>query len=288
MIMSAQNRVALVTGVSNGGTGYTTSVMLAQNGWKVYAGARHVQAVSQLQEYGVHVIPLDVTDESSMVSAVQSIEAKHGAVDALVNNAAYGEMGAVEEVTMDRIRKQFETNVFGLVRMIQLVLPGMRRQSRGRIINVSSMGGEFTTPFASFYHASKYAVESISDGLRMEVQPFGIDVVVVQPGGIRTGLATKTLEAIPTGEGSAYGVNLQAMRQVSFAVASMPQVMVTPEQVAAVIVEAIQADSPLTRYKITTADMHEVNQQRNVADRQRDAALVQQFGMTTSLKTESR
>ncbi|MDX2161238.1 MAG: SDR family NAD(P)-dependent oxidoreductase [bacterium] len=173
-----------------------------------------------------------------------------------------------------------QTNVFGLVRMCQLVLPEMRRKGWGRIINVSSMGGEMTIPFASFYHATKYAVESLSDGLRIEVQPFGIDVVVIQPGGINTPLGHQTVAAIPTEMGSAYAEALRGFRHVSNLAIQAAQMMVTPDQVAQVILEAIQADHPLTRYKVNTNDTRTVNQERDVTDRQRDAAFRQQFGLT--------
>jgi NAD(P)-dependent dehydrogenase (short-subunit alcohol dehydrogenase family) len=278
--MTVERKVALVTGVSAGGSGWATALQLAQAGWITYAGTRRPQAAADLQQQGITVLPLDVTDEASMQAAVRSIEAQHGKIDALVNNAAYGEMGPVEEVPLERIRRQFETNVFGLVRMCQLVLPGMRRQGWGRIINVSSMGGEFTTPFAGFYHATKYAVESVSDAVRMEVQPFGVDVVVVQPGGINTPLAFQTVEAIPTNETSAYRAYLQAFRVVSEAsMQMMDQIGVAPESVAKVIVSAIQADQPYTRYKIAPQDMEAVNSTRNTSDRERDAALRQQLGL---------
>lgn len=277
--MSVEKKVALVTGVSKGGSGMASALALVQAGWLTYAGARHVENVAQLREQGIRVIPLDVTDEQSMQSAVQQIEVEQGAVDALVNNAAYGEMGPVEEVSIERIRRQFETNVFGLVRMCQLVLPGMRRKGWGRIVNVSSMGGEFTTPFAGFYHATKYAVESLSDALRIEVEPFGIDVVVVQPGGINTPLGHQTIEAIPDGVGSAYAEALRGFRQVSDIAIQATDMMVTPQQVAHVILEAIQAEKPLTRSKVNANDMTQINQERNTVDRQRDATFRQQFNL---------
>jgi NAD(P)-dependent dehydrogenase (short-subunit alcohol dehydrogenase family) len=280
-MVSRPNRTALITGVSVGGSGYAAAAALAQAGWTTYAGSRRPETLESLGQQGIRVLRLDVTDEVSIQAAVSDIEAQHGAVDVLVNNAAYGEMGAVEEVPIARIRRQFETNVFGLVRMCQAVLPGMRRKGWGRIVNVSSMGGEFTTPFAGFYHASKYAVESLSDALRMEVQPFGIEVVVVQPGGINTPLAHQTVEAIPADPQSAYALQLHAFRQVSEGMRAMfDQLTVSPEQVTQVIVDAVEAVHPLTRYKVTLQDMQAVNQQRDTADRERDKTLRQQLGLT--------
>lgn len=279
--MSQVDKTALITGVSVGGSGFAAALALAQAGWTTYAGSRRPETLESLGQQGIRVLRLDVTDEGSIQAAVSGIEARHGAVDALVNNAAYGEMGAVEAVPMERIRRQFETNVFGLVRMCQAVLPGMRRKGWGRIVNVSSMGGEFTTPFAGFYHASKYAVESLSDALRMEVQPFGVEVVVVQPGGINTPLAHQTIAAIPTDPQSAYAPQLHAFRQVNEGMMAMfDQLTVSPEQVARVILDALQADHPLTRYKVTVQDMQAVNQARDAADRERDRTLRQQFGLT--------
>ncbi|MBL8165484.1 MAG: SDR family NAD(P)-dependent oxidoreductase [Anaerolineae bacterium] len=276
--MTNSNRIALITGVSVGGTGLATAVALSKAGWTVYAGARRPETLSDLE--GLHLLKLDVTDEASIQTAIQTIRAHGHSVDVLVNNAAYGEMGTVEEVPIARIRQQFETNVFGLVRMCQLVLPMMRQNGWGRIINVSSMGGEFTTPFAGFYHATKYAVESLSDALRIEVEQFGVDVVVVQPGGINTPLAQQTVDAIPSEENSPYAAQLSAFRQFSQQMSSMfDQIAVLPERVAEVIVSAIQADKPLTRYKVLVQDMSSVNFTRNAADRERDNGLRQQFGL---------
>src|SRR3954451_953959 len=136
-----------------------------------------------------------------MIAAVRAVESEHGAVDALVNNAGYGEYGAVEAVPMELARKEFDTNVFGLARLTQLVLPGMRAQRRGRIVNVSSMGGRFTFPGGGVYHASKYAVEAISDALRLEVGGFGIAVVLVDPGPVTTPWADGAVGSIETADG---------------------------------------------------------------------------------------
>jgi NAD(P)-dependent dehydrogenase (short-subunit alcohol dehydrogenase family) len=258
------------------------ALALAGKGWTTYATTRSTSETAELERHGIRVLHLDVTDEASIRAAFQIIDAEHEAVDVLINNAAYGQMGAVEEVPLDLVRRQFETNVFGLVRMSQMVLPGMRRKGWGRIINLSSMGGEFTTPFAGFYHATKYAVEAISNALRMEVEQFGIDVVVVQPGGINTPMAHRTTDSIATVAGSPYENDIAAFRTVSAAAMKMTEMMVTPQRVAEIILEAVQADKPLTRYKVTPADMTETNTQRDAADRQGDNALRQQLGMTTT------
>lgn len=278
--MSTRSKAALVTGVSEGGTGFATALALAQAGWATYAGTRHPEAVAHLSVSGAHVVPLDVTDEEQMQAVVERIESAHGFVATLVNNAAYGEMGPIETVPLNQVRRQFETNVFGAVRLCQHVMPGMRRAGFGRIINVSSMGGEFTTPFSGYYHASKYAIESISDALRMEAQPFGIDVVVIQPGGINTPLALKTADSIPTPMDDPYLDRLRIFRKTSEAMMTMlDQIAATPEQVAQVILNAITTEKPYTRYKVTVQPMEEVNAARNESDRAKDAALLQQLGL---------
>ena len=153
------------------------------------ATARRVEDLADLAAAGCRTLPLDVTDEASMRAAVDAIEAAHGRIDVLVNNAGYSQSGAVESVPLARTRAQFETNVFGPLRLTQLVLPGMRRRRAGRIVNVSSMGGRLVFPGGGVYHASKYAVEALSDALRYELRPFGIAVVLIEPGLIRTNFA---------------------------------------------------------------------------------------------------
>jgi NADP-dependent 3-hydroxy acid dehydrogenase YdfG len=182
------NKTVLITGCSTG-IGRSTAKRLAGNGWNVYATARRPESIADLAGPNCTTLQLDVTDEQSMVSAVEAVEGAEGAVDALINNAGYSQSGAVETVSPEAMRRQFETNVFGLVRMCQLVLPGMRRQRSGRIINLSSMGGKLTFPGGGMYHGTKHAVEAISDALRFEVAGFGIKVVLIEPGLITTEFA---------------------------------------------------------------------------------------------------
>src|SRR5215210_2644481 len=181
-------RTVLITGCSTG-IGRACAQRLARAGHTVYATARRVDSIEDLRAAGCRTLALDVTDEESMKAAVEAVEAEQGAVGALVNNAGYSQSGAIETVSLDDLRRQFETNVFGLVRMCQLVLPGMRAAGSGRIVNMSSMGGNFTFPGGGAYHATKYAVEAISDALRFEVRNFGIQVAVIEPGLIKTNFA---------------------------------------------------------------------------------------------------
>ncbi len=179
------NKVVLITGASSG-MGKSAANILNYQGYKVYAAARRVDQMKDLEENGILPISLDLTREDSMVEAINLILDKEGKIDILINNAGYGSYGSVEDVPLNEARRQFEVNLFGMARLTQLVLPTMRQQKHGRIVNISSMGGKIYTPMGAWYHATKHAVEGWSDCLRLELKPFGIDVVVVEPGGIKT------------------------------------------------------------------------------------------------------
>jgi NAD(P)-dependent dehydrogenase (short-subunit alcohol dehydrogenase family) len=202
----------------------------------------------------LHPAPLDVTDEDSMTSAVEEVEREEGAVGALVNNAGYSQSGAVEAVPMDKVRAQFETNVFGLVRMCQLVLPGMRRQGYGRIVNVSSMGGKLTFPGAGFYHATKHAVEAISDALRFEVEGFGVKVSVIEPGLIRTGFANAAVGSMDGPESGPYAGFDEAVAKATmenYERGPISRLAGEPGAVAEAIERALSAQNPRSRYAVT-------------------------------------
>src|ERR687891_1268971 len=192
----------LITGCSSG-IGEQTARRLAEHGHTVYATARRPETIAALAAAGCRTLALDVTDETSIGAAVDAVEAAEGAVGALVNNAGYSQSGALETLPMERIRVQFETNVFGLLRMCQLVLPGMRRAGRGRIVNLSSMGGKLVFPGGGAYHASKHAVEALSDALRFEVAGFGVHVSIIEPGLITTNFG-ETASAPVTDEHGPY------------------------------------------------------------------------------------
>lgn len=178
-------KVALITGASSG-MGKSTANILHKQGYTVYGAARRTDEMKDLQAKGMSVVSLDLINNESIVEAVNTILAKEGRIDVLINNAGYGSYGAVEDVSLEEARRQFEVNLFGMARLTQLVLPAMRKQKSGRIVNISSMGGKIYTPFGAWYHATKHAVEGWSDCLRLELKAFGIDVVVVEPGGIKT------------------------------------------------------------------------------------------------------
>jgi NAD(P)-dependent dehydrogenase (short-subunit alcohol dehydrogenase family) len=246
------SKAALITGCSSG-IGWATAERLSNVGWRVYATARNVERIAPLEESGCTLLPLDVTDEDSMTSAVEEVEREEGAVGALVNNAGYSQSGAVEAVPMDKVRAQFETNVFGLVRMCQLVLPGMRRQGYGRIVNVSSMGGKLTFPGAG-YHATKHAVEAISDALRFEVEGFGVMVSVVEPGLIRTGFANAAVGSMDGPESGPYAGFDEAVAKATmenYERGPISRLAGEPGAVAEAIERALSAQNPRSRYAVT-------------------------------------
>jgi len=237
----------LVTGASSG-IGEETAKGLLAAGYTVYAGARRVDRMEPLAKAGARLLALDVTDDGSMTAAVDKIVKETGRIDVLVNNAGYGSYGALEEVPLDEGRRQFDVNVFGLARLIQLVLPVMRAQRAGRIINVSSIGGRIGEPFGGWYHATKFAVEGLSDSLRMELHPFGIDVVVVQPGAIRTEWNRIAREGLMKYSGTgAYAAGARAHYKL-MAWGDQGSMPARPDVVAGTIVGAAQARRPKTRY----------------------------------------
>ena len=195
LTMPDTSQVVLITGCSTG-IGRATAERLGKAGHKVYATARRLDSIADLEGRGCRTLALDVTDDDSMRAAVAAVEEAEGRIDALVNNAGYSQSGAVESIEIDDVRRQFETNVFGLLRMCQLVLPGMRARRSGRILNMSSMGGKLTFPGGGVYHSTKYAVEALSDALRFEVAGFGVEVVLIEPGLIRTDFAETAVGAM--------------------------------------------------------------------------------------------
>ena len=269
--------IALVTGASSG-IGLHTARALARHGWTVYAVARRVERMAELEADGVRTFAMDVTDDASMSSGVQRILDEEGRIDLLVNNAGYGSCGALETVPIEEARAQFEVNIFGAARLTQLVLPAMRAQRSGRIVNISSIGGVMYEPLGSWYHATKFALEGLSDSLRVEIAPFGIDVVLIQPGPIRTewnSIARASL--VDSTAGTAYeGAGISAAR--TMAAADRPGRGALPEHVAQIILRAAQAERPRTRYPAGRGARTIILARRLLPDRAFDALLMRLYG----------
>jgi len=283
--MTAAAGSVLITGCSSG-IGQAAALALHEAGRTVVATARNPDTLSGLAGRGLRTLALDVTDESSMRAAVDAA----GPIDVLVNNAGYGLYGTVEQLPMAEIRRQFETNFFGLVRLTQLVLPGMRAAGGGRILNVSSMGGRATLPGGAFYHASKYAVEALSDALRMEVARFGIDVVLIEPGPVRTpwnDVAAGSVAASAAGSngnGNGNGADPYAGFKdavtAAFSTATdgpLARFSSSADDIAKVITRAVTARRPRTRYLINPVARTTVTLRRWLPDRAYDAVLRRQY-----------
>ena len=238
--------VAFVTGASVG-IGKAIVLHLLKDGWTVYGGARRIEKMADIEGRGAKILKLDVTDDNSIQEAVRTILDNEGRIDVLVNNAGYGSYGALEDVPVEEARRQFEVNLFGVARLNQLVLPTMRKQRRGYILNVSSMGGRIWMPIGGWYHATKHALEVYSDALRLEVKRFGVKVVVIQPGSIRTewgGISAENLKA--TLEGSAY----RKMATPYVKVLSNANMGSSPDVVARAVVRAVNSTHPRRRYAV--------------------------------------
>jgi len=249
MTSPATSPVALVTGGSSGIGESTARALLAQ-GFTVYAVARRVDKMAGLAAEGVHTFAMDVTDDASMTAGIARIIDEQGRIDVLVNNAGYGSYGAVEDVPIDEARRQFEVNVFGLARLVQLVTPHMRAQKSGRIINISSIGGKFYEPFGAWYHATKFAVEGFSDSLRMELRPFGIKVVLIEPGPIRTEWNEIARDSLLERSGDGPYAEWAHKAHDVMERFDEPSRASTPEEVADKIVKAATVSRPAARYPV--------------------------------------
>jgi len=283
--MAEVSKAVLITGCSSG-IGRATARRLASHGWTVYATARRLESIADLEAAGCRTLALDVTDEDSMAAAVATVEETHGAVGVLINNAGYSQSGAIETVPMEAVRRQFETNVFGLVRLTQLVLPKMRDQRWGKVVNLGSMGGKLVFPGGGFYHATKHALEAISDALRFEVRGFGIDVILLEPGLITTEFgeaAAASMADVEPAEaaGDPYAHFNATVGAVTKGAYDGPLRMLGagPERVAKVIEKAIGRRRAPTRVTITPSAKLTIPSRRLMPDRAWDALMRAQFPM---------
>jgi len=279
--VSEPSKAVLITGCSTG-IGRATALRLASSGWTVYATARRPEAIADLERAGARPLALDVTDEASMRRAVDTVEQAEGAVGVLVNNAGYSQSGAIETVPMEAVRRQFETNIFGLVRLTQLVLPKMRAQRWGRIVNLGSMGGRLSFPGGGHYHATKHALEALSDAMRFELRGFGIDVILLEPGLITTEFgeaASASMTGVTSFPDDPYAQFNAAVGAVTKGAYDGPMrhLGAGPERVAKVIERAIRRRRPPARIKITPSAKVTIAVRRLMSDRAWDAAMRRQF-----------
>jgi short-subunit dehydrogenase len=281
---SSTQKTVLITGAASG-IGRATAIAFAGKGYITYATDKDTINLKELENFGCRTKYLDVTIEEAMYTAVREIEQETGGIDILVNNAGFGQNGFIEELSINQIRRQFEVNVFGLVRMTQLVLPNMRQRKSGRIINVGSVGGEFTTPGASAYHASKWALESLNDGMRSELRQFGIEVVLIKPGGVYTNFMNTANKLYPEpmadGTYNEFREKFLTQSNAIFDPNNRTYGVLTPERVADVIVKSAERKRPKTRYKIgalakITPVIHSV-----LSDRAFDKFMLRQLKVTT-------
>lgn len=242
------NKVALVTGAS-AGIGRAAAELLLRTGWKVYCGARRVERMKDLEGMGGAPLFMDMEDEATIAAALARIMSDEGRLDALVNNAGFGAHGAVEDVPIAEARRQFEVNLFGLARLTQLALPAMRAQGGGRIVNISSIAGKISVPTGGWYHASKHALEAYSDALRLEVAQFGIKVVMVEPGPIRTEWDNTALVNLQKHSGAGLYAPMVERITARFR-AGYRKGAPGPEAVAKVILKAIENPCPAARYAV--------------------------------------
>ena len=283
--MAEPSKAVLITGCSSG-IGRATALRLVHSGWRVYATARRPEAIAELQDAGCRTLALDVTSEPSMSTAVEVVERAEGAVGVLINNAGYSQSGAIETVSIDAARRQFETNVFGLVRLTQLVLPKMRAQRWGKIVNVGSMGGRVTFPGGGYYHATKHALEAISDALRFELRGFGIDVILLEPGLITTdfgevaaaSMSENSSNATPDGDDpyAQFNATVGAVTKGAYD-GPMRRLGAGPERVAKAIEKALTRRRPPARITITPSAKLTIGTRRVLSDRAWDAAMRRQF-----------
>lgn len=278
--MTTNGKVALVTGASSG-IGEATAKELHELGYTVYGAARRTDRLQKLVAAGIKPLAMDVTDDGSMQAGVAEIIKDSGRIDVLVNAAGYGSYGAVEDVPLAEGRYQFEVNVFGAVRLIQLVLPHMRAQRSGRIINITSMGGKIHSPLGAWYHGTKFALEAISDCLRLETKPFGIDVVVIEPGGIRTEWGGIAAEKVRESSGTGPYAPQASAVATSLSSETNARRSSDPSVVADAVGKAATARRPRTRYAVGFGARPIILMRRVLPDRAFDSFIARASGVPT-------
>jgi NAD(P)-dependent dehydrogenase (short-subunit alcohol dehydrogenase family) len=264
-----REKIAVVTG-SSSGIGYETSLMLARNGFLTYATMRNVnksgniKSVAAKENLPIRITQLDVTDSVSINNAVKAVISETGRIDVLANIAGYSLNGAFEDLSMDELNEQYETNVFGLIRTTQAVLPTMRKQKSGIIVNISSIAGKFGGPGASAYVSTKFAVEGLSESIAYELEPFGIKVIIIEPGFIRTNFVNNVVVATKSKDpNSPY---TQTMQKIALASEKLTKNASSPELVAKVVLEAVTNENPDLRYLAGKDAKTWLDAKRNMSD----------------------
>lgn len=269
-------KVVLVTGASSG-IGEAAVELLLKNGYTVYAAARRTERMKGLKKKGAKLLKMDVTSEEDLINGVNQIIEEQGRIDTLVNNAGYGSYGAIEDVPLEEAKRQFDVNIFGLARLTQLVLPHMRKKKFGRIVNISSMGGKIYTPFGGWYHATKHALEGFSDCLRLEVEPFGIDVVVIEPGGIKTDWGIIAADNLLKTSGK--GAYRKSAKKGAIGMKEMysGDKLSDPEVIAKAIYQAVSTKKPKTRYAVGYMSAPSIFLRKILSDRMFDRIISSQM-----------
>ena len=275
--MAGQKQTALVTGASSG-MGKQIAKRLIEDGFQVYVAARHIEKMDDLAQLGAKPLRMDISKEEQIKAAVDTILAESGGVDVLVNNAGFGLYGPIEEVGINEARYQFEVNVFGPARLTQLLLPAMRKKGAGTIVNITSMGGKIYTLLGGWYHATKHALEGWSDCLRLELAPFGIRVVVIEPGLIETGFGDVAADGLLKRSGSgAYAELTQAVGKSTKAAYGHGR-GTDPAVIARIVSQAVKARKPQTRYVAGTYARPMIMIRKWFGDRVFDRMIMSQMG----------
>jgi short-subunit dehydrogenase len=274
------NKTVLITGASQG-IGKLTALKFKEQGFNVIAVSRSISKSQDLKSRGINLYDMDISDNESIELAFAKIFSKYPHIDILINNAGFSQNGFIEELSLDQIRYQFEVNVFGLIKVTQMVLPSMRRARKGKIINIGSVGGDFTSPGASAYHASKYAIESFNDGLRQELKIFGIDVILIKPGGVATDFTANSRSNYPNPiKGNPYEIQRKKYNEMLDTILDPNKsnvALLTPDKVVSAILEAVNTDKPKTRYKIGSMAKMIILMKRLMSDRLFDNMLLKQL-----------
>ena len=286
MTGSPDQRVAIVTG-SSSGIGFETSLTLARNGFYTYAtvrklddGSKPIIDIAKNENLSLQTIQIDVNNEKSVIEGVNRISEEKGRIDVVINNAGFDLMGPLEETSMDEVKAQFETNFFGPVRVMQAVIPIMRKQGSGRIVNIASVGGRIAVPFHSGYHGTKFAVEGLSESTKYELEPFGIKVILIEPGAVGSSFWKNMKKAAKTSNLDMDSPYIQMANNMSEAQKQMAQNSMHPSEVATMILQVVTSDNPNFRYTVGQDAARTLEARRNMSDKEFDNLMKKQLNLS--------